>query len=72
MKRIFETVYFHPNVDGVKRERTINLGLIKYHSTMFVSGEKDRSLRIGSISLEYAPGLFEILKKGKIKIMIRI
>ncbi|MGN5953736.1 hypothetical protein ACP6L2_03885 [Sphingobacterium lactis] len=72
MKRICETVYFHLNEDGVKRERTINLGLIKYHSTMFDNGEKDRSLRVGSITIEYAPGIFEILSRGKIKIMIRI
>lgn len=72
MKRIFETVYFHTNGDGVKRERTINLGLIKYHSTMFVTGEKDRSVKIGSISIEYVPGLIEVLKRGEVKVMIRI
>lgn len=72
MNRFFETVYYLPNEDGVKRERTINLGLIKYHSMMFVTGEKDRNLRIESISFEYTPGLFEILKNGKVKILIRI
>lgn len=66
MKRIFETVYYNPNEDGVKRERTINLGFMKYYSTMFEDGVKDRGLMIGRLSFDYIPGLFEILYKGKI------
>ncbi len=70
MKRIFKTVYYRPNEDGVKRERTINLGLIKYYSVLYDHGEKDRSLKIGSISIEYIPGLLEVLKQGEILIKI--